>query len=73
VALFITELAFDDAALRDEAKIGILIASVVAGLLGWFLLRLAPAATGAPEDLVERAIEPGAARGDQSGDRSGLQ
>ncbi|HVF76434.1 MAG TPA: Na+/H+ antiporter NhaA [Acidimicrobiales bacterium] len=34
VALFITGLAFEDAALQDEAKIGILAASVVAGLIG---------------------------------------
>ena len=44
VALFITELAFDEAVLRDEAKIGILVASVAAGALGWVLLTLAPAA-----------------------------
>ena len=34
VSLFITELAFTDSALIDAAKIGILIASVVAGLIG---------------------------------------
>jgi NhaA family Na+:H+ antiporter len=54
VALFITELAFEDALLRDEAKVGILVASVAAGLLGWVLLRLAPAEV-APDDLAERA------------------
>jgi Na+:H+ antiporter, NhaA family len=58
VALFITELAFEDPLLRDEAKIGILVASVLAGVLGWLLLRLAPVDRGAPEDLVERAAEP---------------
>jgi NhaA family Na+:H+ antiporter len=66
VALFITELAFDDAALRDEAKIGILIASVLAGLLGWFLLRLAPTASGVPDDLVERTTASEGAPDDQS-------
>jgi Na+:H+ antiporter, NhaA family len=35
----VTELAFDDPALRDQAKIGILAASVVAGTLGAVLLR----------------------------------
>jgi NhaA family Na+:H+ antiporter len=44
VALFIAELAFTDELLRDEAKIGILAASLAAGVLGWVLLKLAPAA-----------------------------
>jgi NhaA family Na+:H+ antiporter len=39
VSIFVTELAFDDPALRDQAKIGILAASVVAGTLGAVLLR----------------------------------
>ena len=34
VAIFISTLAFDDPALQDQAKLAILIASVVAGLLG---------------------------------------
>ena len=50
VALFVTELAFDGDRLRDEAKLGILAASVAAGLLGWFLLRLAPADEAEPPD-----------------------
>ena len=58
VALFITELAFEGAALRDEAKIGILVASVIAGVLGWIILRLTPSEIDAPDDLVERAVEP---------------
>ncbi|MCH8814413.1 MAG: Na+/H+ antiporter NhaA [Chloroflexi bacterium] len=41
VALFITELAFDDnEVLATNAKIGILCASVVAGLLGYMFLKL---------------------------------
>ena len=39
ISLFITELAFDDEALRDEAKIGILVGSFVAAVLGSVLLR----------------------------------
>lgn len=39
VALFIAGLSFDDAALLTEAKLGILGASVTAGVIGWFLLR----------------------------------
>jgi Na+/H+ antiporter NhaA len=40
VALFITELAFTDEAQRQEAKIGILVASVTAALLSLALLGL---------------------------------
>jgi NhaA family Na+:H+ antiporter len=39
VSLFITDLAFPEERLADEAKIGILAASVLAGLLGYVLLR----------------------------------
>lgn len=39
VALFITELAFDDPALIDLAKIGIFIGSAVAGIVGYLILR----------------------------------
>jgi Na+:H+ antiporter, NhaA family len=42
VSLFIAELAFDDEAQIAEAKVGILAASVLAGILGWFVLRLSP-------------------------------
>ncbi len=43
VALFIAELAFEQTpALLDEAKVAILFASVVAGVVGWIVLRLAP-------------------------------
>ena len=39
VAIFVTGLAFDDHALVDNAKMGILAASLVAGLVGYCLLR----------------------------------
>jgi NhaA family Na+:H+ antiporter len=42
VSLFIAELAFDDRALVDQAKIGVLCASVVAGVVGWIVLRRSP-------------------------------
>jgi Na+/H+ antiporter NhaA len=42
VSLFIAELAFDDEASIAEAKVGILAASVLAGALGWIVLRLSP-------------------------------
>jgi NhaA family Na+:H+ antiporter len=39
MSLFINNLAFTDDTLIDSAKIGILIGSFVAGLLGYLLLR----------------------------------
>ncbi len=44
MALFIAGLAFDDAATLDRAKMGILAGSLLAGLLGWGLLRMGPSA-----------------------------
>ncbi len=38
VSLFVADLAFDDPALTDAAKVGIFIASIVAGTLGTALL-----------------------------------
>lgn len=43
VSLFITELAFSDPLLTDQAKIGIFIGSAVAGIAGYLLLRFKPA------------------------------
>ena len=63
VALFITELAFDDAELRDQAKLGILVASVVAGVLGWVLFRLAPSERDASDGARTRGVEPPTAGG----------
>ena len=42
VSLFVAELAFDEGALIAEAKVGVLAASILAGALGWFILRLSP-------------------------------
>jgi Na+/H+ antiporter NhaA len=39
IALFITDLAFDDAALRRQATVGVLAGSFVAAVLGSLLLR----------------------------------
>ena len=38
MSLFITELAFRDPLLVSESKVGILAASLAAGIIGWFLL-----------------------------------
>jgi NhaA family Na+:H+ antiporter len=59
ISLFITDLAFESAALRDEAKIGILVGSLVAAVLGAWILRVmgertplcSPADEGALPDL----------------------
>jgi NhaA family Na+:H+ antiporter len=48
VSLFVTDLAFDDEVLRDEAKVGVLAASVLAAALGWLLFRLS--ASGDDQD-----------------------
>ena len=39
VAIFVAGLAFNDPVLVDKAKLGILGASVLSGLLGYFVLR----------------------------------
>jgi Na+:H+ antiporter, NhaA family len=39
MSLFIAGLAFPDAATLDASKLGVLAASIVAGLAGWLLLR----------------------------------
>ncbi|BBY18063.1 Na+/H+ antiporter NhaA [Mycolicibacterium litorale] len=40
ISLFIVELAIDDPARQDEARVGVLIASVLAFTLGWALFRI---------------------------------
>ena len=39
MSLFITDLAFSDGTLVDAAKLGILVASLIAGAVGWTILR----------------------------------
>ena len=41
MSLFISALAFDEALLQTEAKIGILVGSLIAGLAGFAILRMA--------------------------------
>ena len=47
VAIFVSSLAFVDPALTDQAKLGILAGSALAGLLGYFLFRFGPNPPGA--------------------------
>ena len=49
VALFIDGLAFTDPALAERAKIGIFAGSLLAGLTGYLILRLAPGPASPPE------------------------
>jgi Na+/H+ antiporter NhaA len=44
VSIFVSELAFTDPGRIDQARIGVLFASVTAGVLGWVMLWLVPAA-----------------------------
>jgi protein-disulfide isomerase len=61
VSLFIAELAFDDERLRDEAKVGVLVASVLAAAVGWGLLRRArtrsPAADAAQPPRLRPPVD----------------
>ena len=41
MSLFITDLAFSNSALVNTAKLGILAASLIAGVVGWTILRRA--------------------------------
>ena len=50
VALFITALAFSDPELVDAAKVGVLVASVFAALLGWALFARLPVVAAEVED-----------------------
>ena len=56
MSLFIASLAFGEGATLDNAKLGILLASVIAGVAGWFIL-----AGGASEET--EAEEPTAQEG----------
>src|SRR5215831_7608531 len=46
MSLFVGELAFSEEALRDAAKVGILVASLTAGALGYLVLRAVLAQSG---------------------------
>jgi Na+:H+ antiporter, NhaA family len=60
VSLFVASLAFDDPSLLDQAKVGIVMASIVASLLGALLLRIPkppPMVTPAQSDAGRSGAE----------------
>ncbi|HSI80721.1 MAG TPA: Na+/H+ antiporter NhaA [Solirubrobacterales bacterium] len=61
VSLFVVELAFDSGELQDEARLGVLSASLLATLVGWAIFRadamLAPDA-GLPPMALAAPIDP---------------
>jgi NhaA family Na+:H+ antiporter len=56
VALFVSGLAFDDPALGDAAKLGILAGSVLAAVVGSVLLTLLPCARVTPKEIAVEAL-----------------
>jgi NhaA family Na+:H+ antiporter len=59
VALFITGLAFTDPALADQAKLGIFAGSLLAGMLGYGLLRAAAGPPPVADDARDTPPTPG--------------
>ena len=58
VSLFVAELAFEDQALRDEAKIGVLAASVIAAVIGLAVLALRPSTAPSHSDDGPTELDP---------------
>ncbi|MFW3169212.1 Na+/H+ antiporter NhaA [Geodermatophilus sp. CPCC 206100] len=62
ISLFIVDLALDDERLADQARVGVLAASVLAALLGWGLFRLAdrlrPPGTGGRPARLDPPVDP---------------
>jgi len=58
VSLFVTDLAFDERRLQDEAKVGVLAASLLAALLGWALFRLAVSRGDGTEPALPTRLDP---------------
>jgi NhaA family Na+:H+ antiporter len=59
MSLFISTLAFGQGELLSVAKLGIITASVIAGIIGWTLLRLTP-----PQTAKAQSLSASAAAGD---------
>ncbi len=59
MSLFITNLAFADQALIDASKIGILMGSLTAGILGYYILKLSLNSEIQTQDKSIRTQDPG--------------
>jgi hypothetical protein len=57
VSLLIVQLAFDDPALRDQAKVGVLVAAVLAVTLAWLFFRLAAVLRGETTASLPRFLD----------------
>jgi len=57
VSLLIASLAFDDAALRDQATVGVLIAAVVATAVGWAVFHAAAVLRGETDADLPRFLD----------------
>jgi len=57
VSLLIIELAFDSQALRDEAKVGVLLAAVIAVALSWLIFKLAAVFRGETSAGLPRRLD----------------
>ena len=66
VSIFITDLAFDDRALVLQAKLGIFVASIIAGASGYFILRY----VGRPDSRTPARAAPRPAAAAGSAERS---
>lgn len=58
VSLFITGLAFDDTATQDDAKIGILVASIISAAAGALVFAVTSRKTAAKAARFEPARDP---------------
>ena len=64
VALFIADLAFEDPELREQAKVGVLVASLLAAVVAALILRVAARRSGGAEAgsdrpaTLERPVDP---------------
>lgn len=55
VALFVSALAYPDSELLDRAKIGVLVASVLAAVLGWVIFSTVPLPAADEDDIAEHS------------------
>ncbi|MGP4025921.1 Na+/H+ antiporter NhaA [Actinomadura sp. 3N407] len=57
VSLLIARLAFDDETLRDQAIVGVLLAALIATVLGWLLFRAAAVLRGQEDADLPRVLD----------------